>query len=122
MMMLTGLTALAGAAALLLASAQGADGDGVRGPAISGPWTDMYGQAQHPGASYRVRLFVHAAQACLHFAGEEAYDAERAAFLVAMIDDSCVGLKERRDAILADPATDAPSRALVEAVWEPLRE
>ena len=53
----------------------------VEQPTRSGPWNDMYGEPQHPGATYRVRLFVHAAQACLHFAGEEPYDAERAEFL-----------------------------------------
>lgn len=91
-------------------------------PTRSGAWIDMHGEAQHPGATYRVRLFVHAAQACLHFAGEEPYDAERAEFLNAMMDESCAGLKERYAAILADPLTDAPSRALVEKAWEPFRE
>ena len=67
----------------------------VEQPTRTGPWTDMYGEPQHPGATYRVRLFVHAAQACLHFAGEEPYDAERAEFLNAMMDESCAGLKER---------------------------
>lgn len=94
----------------------------VEQPTRSGPWNDMYGEPQHPGATYRVRLFVHAAQACLHFAGEEPYDAERAEFLNAMMDESCAGLKERYTAILADPTTDAPSRALVEKAWEPFRE
>lgn len=118
------MTALAGAfaaAALLLAIPQ-TDGGEPCNPASTGSWTDLYGDPQHPGASYRVRLFVHAAQACLHFAGEEAYDAERAAFLNAMMDEHCAGLKERYTAILADPATDAPSRALVEKHWEPLRD
>lgn len=108
------------AALLMLAAVQGADA--AAGPAVSGPWADMYGEAQHPGASYRVRLFVHAAQACLHFAGEEAYDAERGAFLTAMMDEKCTGLKERYAAIIADPLTDAASRKLVDAAWEPLRE
>jgi hypothetical protein len=108
------------AALLMLAALQGADDNGR--PPISGPWSDMYGEAQHPGATYRVRLFVHAAQACLHFAGEEAYDAERGAFLAAMMDETCAGLKERYEAIIADPLTDAASRKLVEAAWEPLRE
>ncbi|WP_017671747.1 hypothetical protein [Blastomonas sp. AAP53] len=118
---MTGLAASIAAAALLFASSQG-DGSEPRGPAPTGAWTDMYGDAQHPGASYRVRLFVHAAQACLHFAGEEAYDAQRAAFLNAMMDETCAGLEQRYRAILADPATDALSRALVERHWEPLRD
>lgn len=118
---MTGLGASIAAATLLLSAAQG-DGSEAQGPAPSGAWTDLHGEPQHPGASHRVRLFVHAAQACLHFAGEEAYDAERAAFLNAMMDEHCAGLKERYTAILADPATDAPSRALVETHWEPLRD
>lgn len=117
------MIALAGpiVAAALLATAQGEAG-ADREPAPAGAWADLYGDPQHPGASYRVRLFVHAAQACLHFAGEEAYDAERAAFLDAMLDEHCAGLKERYAAILADPATDARSRALVERHWEPLHD
>lgn len=91
-------------------------------PQMAGPWNDANGDPQYPGATYRVRLFVHAAQACLHFAGEEPYDAERAAFLNAMMDESCAGLKERYTAILADPMTDARSRELVEKAWEPFRE
>jgi|AACY02.12.fsa_nt_gi hypothetical protein len=99
-----------------------AEAGDVRQPTLSGPWKDMHGEPQHAGATYRVRLFVHAAQACLHFAGEEPYDAERAEFLNAMIDESCAGLKERYTAILADPMTDAASRALVQKAWEPFRE
>lgn len=114
------LKATAAAAMLMFAALQGDDDNGR--PPVDGPWTDMYGEAQHPGASYRVRPFVHAAQACLHFAGEEAYDAERGAFLAAMMDETCAGLKERYAAIIADPRTDAASRKLVEAAWEPLRE
>lgn len=117
---MTGLTGMTSAALLALAALQGAADS--QGPAMSGPWTDMYGEPQHAGATYRVRLFVHAAQACLHFAGEEAYDAERAAFLTAMMDEKCAGLKERHAAIMADPTTDQASRALVDAAWEPLRD
>jgi hypothetical protein len=120
-MMAAGLAGTISAVALLFAAIQG-NGSEQREPAPSGAWTDLYGDPQHPGASYRVRLFVHAAQACLHFAGEEAYDEERAAFLNAMMDEHCAGLKERYAAILADPATDAASRALVERHWEPLRD
>ncbi|WAC22998.1 hypothetical protein [Blastomonas sp. SL216] len=114
-----------GAAAMLVATPQAEPVEvkvEVEQPTRSGPWNDMYREPQHPGATYRVRLFVHAAQACLHFAGEEPYDAERAEFLNAMMDESCAGLKERYAAILADPTTDAPSRALVETAWEPFRE
>ena len=115
--------ALAGsalAAAMAFAAAQPAT-DGA-GPPITGTWSDMFGETQHPSATYRVRLFVHAAQACLHFSGEEAYDAERASFLAAMIDDNCTGLAERYAAIMADPSTDARARKLVDTVWEPLHE
>lgn len=63
----------------------------------TGPWTDNFNDPGDPAMPYDVRKFIIRAQGCIHFAGEEGYDAERAAFLKKMTDELCTGLKERGD-------------------------
>lgn len=90
----------------------------IRPVPFDGAWRDNYGDERPASIPYRVRLFVIAAQACGHFSGEEAYDAERAEFLTGMIEETCIGLEERRAAILKDHGDDPETSALVAEVWE----
>jgi hypothetical protein len=83
----------------------------------SGPWTDFYGDARSAAIPADVRSFVIDAQGCNHFAGEEPYDTERAAFLKKNIDKMCTGIKERHQKLAAKYDTNPDAAALIAEAW-----
>lgn len=83
----------------------------------SGPWTDFYGDKRSASIPADVRSFVIDAQGCNHFAGEEPYDAERAAYLKKNIDEMCAGHRERHKRLAAKYAQNAEAAALIAEAW-----
>ncbi len=81
-------------------------------------WTDFYGDAQPESAPKPVRRFIMDAQACTHFAGEEPYDRERAAFLAKMTRKHCRNLDARKEALAQKHKPDEVILALLDKAWD----
>lgn len=60
-----------------------------------GPWQDGLGIQRSAAIPGDVREFIIERQSCEHFAGEEGYDAERAAFLQKQTDKLCTGTDKK---------------------------
>ncbi len=87
----------------------------------NGAWTDFYGDPRSASIPADVRSFVIDAQGCNHFAGEEPYDAERAAFLTKNIDQMCTGIKERHQKLAAKYAKNTEATVLIADAWSPFK-
>ena len=83
------------------------------------PGTDNFGRPFARWVPGDVRAFVIDAQACGHFSGEEAYDAERKAFLDRMVAKTCTGLDKRKAELSHQYAASAGVRELIDKVWTP---
>jgi hypothetical protein len=84
---------------------------------VSGPWKDFYNEPHSGRIPSDVRKFVIAAQGCAHFAGEEGYDAERAAFLKKNTDKLCTGLEAKRDFLRKHYAGNSEVVGLIADTW-----
>jgi hypothetical protein len=83
----------------------------------AGPWTDFYGDRRSAAIPADVRSLVIDAQGCNHFAGEEPYDAERAAFLKKNIDSMCPDLKQRHKKLTKKYAQNVEAMTLMSEAW-----
>lgn len=83
----------------------------------TGPWTDFYGETRSATIPADVRSFVIDAQGCNHFAGEEPYDAERAAYLKKNIGKMCAGQRERHKRLAAKYAQHVEAATLIAEAW-----
>ena len=86
--------------------------------AAATPPTDNWGHPFPQWVPRDVRLFVVDAQACMHFSGEHAYDAERGAFLQRMIRENCTNLDGRKARLLRKYRHSARARALIGQTWD----
>ena len=87
------------------------------GACTTGTWKDFYGDRRSATIPADVRAFVIDAQGCNHFAGEEAYDAERAAFLKKNIDAMCPKLGQRNAKLMAKYRENAETTAIISEAW-----
>lgn len=81
------------------------------------PWRDFYNVERTEPVGEDVRDIVIRWQGCSHFAGEEPYDAERAAMIDrAMRELRCESLEHDSEVAQADHADDAEALALLAEV------